>query len=90
MTYSPDSDEIAERIRNKKAVCMPGRDERHRKFLEEVEQFLQEIQDVPLPPATSDQVRFAHQDLLYSIRDLAQREQLPHDQLGCNRAIPRI
>jgi alkylated DNA repair dioxygenase AlkB len=60
---------------------MARSDERHRKFLEEVEQFLREIQEVPMPPATSDQVRFAHQDLLYSIRDLARREQLPHDQL---------
>ena len=60
---------------------MSRRDDRNRKFLEEVEKFLQEIQEVPMPPATTEQVRFAHQDLLYSIRDLAQREQLPHDQL---------
>ncbi len=60
---------------------MAERKDRHEKFLEEVERILRDIQQMPVPPATPGQILFAHQDLLYSIRHLAQREQLPHEQL---------
>jgi hypothetical protein len=58
-----------------------ARGDKHEKFLEEVERFLREIQQQPVPPATPEQVFYAHQDLIYSIRQLAHHEQLPREQL---------
>ena len=60
---------------------MAQRGDRNKKFLEEVERMLREIQQRPVPATTSEQVRSSHQDLVYSIRQLALQEQLPRAQL---------
>jgi MCM P-loop domain len=60
---------------------MPRHSDRHRKFLEDIERLLASLKKLPLSSVDTAQVSLAHDDLLYSIRDLAQREQLPEESL---------
>ena len=61
---------------------MPRRDDRHKKFLAELEQRLEAIQsEQPRSRATSDQIASAYEDIFFSIRDLAERKQLPEESL---------
>jgi MCM P-loop domain len=60
---------------------MAQRRDRNERYIEEIERLLRDIQQMPVPDATPAQVRYSHQDLLYSIRELARHEQLSREQL---------
>jgi hypothetical protein len=67
---------------------MPRRDDRHKKFLAELEQLLNAIQsEQPRSRATSDQIASAYEDIFFSIRDLAERKQLPEESLASLEVI---
>lgn len=61
---------------------MPRRGDHHKNFLDDLEQLISRIQsEQPQSRATSEQIASTYGDIFFSIRELAQRKQLPEESL---------